>query len=106
MSDDATCPRCGHPLVEGTVRPGVSRWDDDTTVCAWCSEHEAMQQALDRAPDAAPDEPGPMTPRDLWWDVYDGEPVEDYRLVLLGRGTAGDKATVEIDLAMQRLRNR
>ena len=37
-----------------------------------------------------------LTPRELWWDRYAGGTVDDYRLVLLGRGTEADKVTVEL----------
>ena len=99
---DARCPRCGFPLVDGVVRPGTSRWDDKTDVCAWCSEHEAMQQALDRQ---VPGRDRGMTPREKWWDVAPPGIGEDWRERLLSEGSPGDQATREVEALVARARD-
>lgn len=54
MSDYPICPRCGG-YIPNNERPGeypgaLSRTDNETYVCSWCGELEAMEQLLLGAP--------------------------------------------------------
>ena len=46
-----------------------------------------------------------LTPREEWWDRYTGGPVDDFRLVLVARGTEADRVTLELWTLSERARD-
>lgn len=40
MFEERTCPRCGQLYTE---RPALSRYDNDTLICADCGTREALE---------------------------------------------------------------